>query len=109
METCFAPLWAWVLSWWEGQQLAVAVDATTLGQGFVVLVVSVGYRGWAIPVAWTVLPATEQHAGRGEWVRLLRQVRVAVPRRCFVIVLADRGLSARWLFPRSVRLGWHPL
>jgi hypothetical protein len=109
VETCFAPLLAWVLSWWEGQQLALAVDATTLGQRFVVLVVSVVYRGCAIPVAWTVLPATEKHAWRGEWLRMLRQVRTAVPRRFFVIVLADRGLYARWLFERIVRLGWHPL
>ena len=28
-ETCFAPLLAWVLRWGEGQQLALAVDATT--------------------------------------------------------------------------------
>ena len=109
MESCFAPLWAWVRSGWAGQQLAVAVDATTLGQRFVVLVVSVLYRGCAIPVAWTVLPATEQPAWRGEWLRMLRQVRAVVPRRCFVIVLADRGLYARWLFQRIVRLGWHPL
>src|SRR5215471_18596130 len=109
VETCFAPLLAWVLSWWEGQQLALAVDATTLGQRFVVLVVSVLYRGCAIPVAWTVLPATEKHAWRGEWLRLLRQVRAVVPRHFFVLVLADRGLYARWLFARIVRLGWHPL
>jgi hypothetical protein len=109
VETCFVPLLAWVLSWWDGQQLALAVDATTLGQRFVVLVVSVVYRGCAIPVAWTVLPATEKHAWRGEWLRMLRQVRAAVPRRFFVIVLADRGLYARWLFQRIVRLGWHPL
>ena len=109
VETCFAPLVAWVLRWWEGEQLAVALDATTLGQRFVVLVISVLYRGCAIPVAWTVLPATEKHAWRGEWLRLLRQVRAAVPRRFFVIVLADRGLYARWLFRRIVRLGWHPL
>ena len=109
VETCFAPLLAWVLSWWEGNQLALAVDATTLGQRFVVLVVSVLYRGCAIPVAWTVLPATEKHAWRGEWLRMLRQVRTVVPRRFFVIVLADRGLYARWLFQRIVRLGWHPL
>jgi hypothetical protein len=107
--SCFAPLLAWVLSWWEGQQLALAVDATTLGDRFVVLVVSVLYRGCAIPVAWTVLPATEPHAWRGEWLRLLRQVRTAVPRRFFVLVLADRGLYARWLFQRIVRLGWHPV
>ena len=109
VESCFAPLLAWVLSWWEGHQLALAVDATTLGQRFVVLVVSVLYRGCAIPVAWTVLPATEKHAWRGEWLRMLRQVRAVVPRRFFVIVLADRGLYARWLFQRIVRLGWHPL
>jgi hypothetical protein len=106
---CFAPLLAWVLSWWEGNQLALAVDATTLGQRFVVLVVSVVYRGCAIPVAWTVLPATEKHAWRGEWLRMLRQVRTAVPRRFFVIVLADRGLYARWLFRGIVRNGWHPV
>jgi hypothetical protein len=109
VETCFAPLLAWVLKWWDGKQLALAVDATTLGQRFVVLVVSVVYRGCAIPVAWTVLPATEKHAWRGEWLRMLRQVRAVVPRDFFVIVVADRGLYARWLFQRIVRLGWHPL
>ena len=109
VESCFAPLLAWVLRWWDGNQLALAVDATTLGQRFVVLVVSVVYRGSAIPVAWTVLPATEKHAWRGEWLRMLGQVRAVVPRRYFVIVLADRGLYARWLFQCLVRLGWHPL
>jgi hypothetical protein len=74
-----------------------------------VLVISVVYRGCAIPVAWTVLPAMEKHAWRGEWLRMLHQVRAVVPRRFFVIVLADRGLYARWLFQRIVRLGWHPL
>jgi hypothetical protein len=29
VEACFAPFLAWVLSWWDGQQLALAVDATT--------------------------------------------------------------------------------
>ena len=109
VETCFAPLLAWVLSWWEGHQLALALDATTLGQRFVVLALSVLYRGCAIPVAWTILPAGKKHAWRREWLRMLRQVRSAVPRRYFVLVLADRGLYARWLYRRIVRLGWHPL
>src|SRR5262249_52108212 len=56
---------------------------------------------------WTILPATEKHAWRGEWLRMLRMVRTVVPRYFFVIVLADRGLYARWLFQRLVRLGWH--
>jgi len=109
VETCFAPLLAWGLRWWEEEQLALALAATTLGQRFVVLVISVLSRGCAIPVAWTVLPATEKHAWRGEWLRLLRQGRAVVPRRFFVLVLAARGLSARWVYRRIVRLGWHPL
>jgi hypothetical protein len=109
VESGFAPLLAWVLSGWEGQQLALAVAARTLGQRFVGLVGSVGDRGCAIPVAWPVVAATEKHAWRGEGLRMWRQVRAVVPRGFFVIVLADRGWYARWLFERIVRLGWHPV
>jgi hypothetical protein len=108
-ETCFAPLLKWGLSWGEGPQRALAVDARTLGQRCVVLALSVLYRGCALPVAWTLLPAGQQHAWRREGLRLLRQVRAAIPRRFFVIVLADRGLYARGLLRRIVRRGWHPL
>jgi DDE family transposase len=108
VETCFAPLLAWVVDQWEGTQLALALDATTLGTRFTVLALSVVYRGCAIPVAWTVLAATATHAWRREWLRMLRQVRRAIPRAWTVIVLADRGLYARWLFRRITRLGWHP-
>src|SRR2546422_155306 len=109
VEPCFVPLLAWVVEQWEGTQLALALDATTLGTRFTVLAISVVYRGCAIPVAWTVLPATAKHAWRREWLRMLRQVRRAVPRSWTVIVLADRGLYARWLFRRITRLGWHPV
>jgi hypothetical protein len=108
VETCFVPLLAWIVDQWEGTQLALALDATTLGTRFTVLALSVVYRGCAVPVAWTVLPATAKHAWRREWLRMLRQVRRAVPRSWTVIVLADRGLYARWLFRRITRLGWHP-
>ncbi len=108
VETCFGPLLAWVVDQWEGTQLALALDATTLETRLTVLAISVVYRGCAIPVAWTVLAATAKHAWRREWLRMLRQVRRAVPRTWTVIVLADRGLYARWLFRRITRLGWHP-
>ena len=108
VETCFAPLLAWIVSLWHGTQLALALDATTLGTRLTVLVLSVVYRGCAIPIVWTVLPATATHAWRREWLRMLRQVRQAVPPTWTVIGLADRGLYARWLLRRITRLGWHP-
>jgi hypothetical protein len=108
VETCFVPLLTWVVDQWEGTQMALALDATTLGTRFTVLALSVVYRGCAIPVAWTVLAATAKHAWRREWLRMLRQVWRVVPRSWTIIVLADRGLYARWLFRRITRLGWHP-
>lgn len=109
VTSCFAPLLRWVLGWWQGQQVALALDATYLGDRFVVLVVSVLYRGCAIPVGWAVVRADQRGAWRPVWLRLLRQLRPAVPPATTVIVLADRGLYAAWLFRRIVRLGWHPL
>jgi hypothetical protein len=108
VETCFPVLLAWVVSWWHGTPLALALDATALGTRCVVLAGSVVYRGCAIPVAWVVLPANTKHAWRREWRRLLRRRRPAIPRGWKVSVLADRGLSAPWLFRRIVRLGWQP-
>jgi len=89
--------------------LALAIAATTLSDHFVLLVVSVVYRGGAIPIAWRVLPAGQRGTWRAEWLRLLRQIRRAIPHDWTVVVLADRGLYAPWLFRRIVRLGWHPL
>ena len=108
VETCFVPLLRWILCRWQGTQLALALDATTLGERFAVLAISVVYRGCALPVAWTILPAGEKRAWRREWLRMLRLLHPAIPPPWTVLVLADRGLYARWLFRRIVRVGWHP-
>jgi hypothetical protein len=110
VEPCFAPLLGWVLRWWAPgeRRLALALDATTLGDRFVVLALCVLYRGCAVPVAWAVVSATAPGAWRPHWERLLGRMRGAVPAEWIVVVLADRGLYAPWLFQAIVRLGWHP-
>jgi len=110
VTTCFAPLLRWVLSWWpaEEKRLALAMDATTLGQRFVVLAISVVYRGCAIPVAWLVIPATKPGAWKPHWVTLFGYLKDSVPADWVVIVLADRGLYAPWLFRTIQHLDWHP-
>ena len=115
VAACFGPLLGWVLADWDGPDLAVALDATTLGERFVVLEAAVLYRGGAVPVAWSVLPAAAKGAWKPHWLALLRSFGEALaalpPRRrpSRVIVLADRGLYARWLFRAVVALGWHPM
>ena len=110
VATCFAPLLRWVLSGLadDDRRLAVALDATTLKQNVVVLSLSVLYCGCAIPIAWQVLPATAPGAWRPHWLVLLAQLRQQVPADWQVLVLADRGLFADWLFGAIQALQWHP-
>jgi Transposase DDE domain len=113
VESCFAPLVGWVVSWWgpaarRDRRLALALDATSLGTRLVVLALAVCYRSCAIPVAWVVVPANTKGAWRPHWERLLQQMQASVPADWTVLVLADRGLYAPWLFGAIVRLGWHP-
>lgn len=107
---CFAPLLVWVLSWWDPRErrLALALDATTLGDRYVVLALSVLYRGCAIPIAWKIFAAAQQSAWQPEWLALLAHFEHVIPPDWLVIVLADRGLYADWLFAAIQRLGWHP-
>lgn len=109
VAACFAPLLRWLLSWWQGQQLALAVDATLHHDRVTALVISVLYRGSAIPVAWHILPANQ----KGPWVTplldLLKQLKLAVSPDYTVLVLADRGLWSPRLWAGILAQGWHPL
>ncbi len=110
VSTCFAPLLRWVVAWWDPAcpQIALAMDASTLGQRFTILTISVVVRGCAIPVAWKVVEATRAGAWRPHWIALFEALDGSIPRDWTVIVLADRGLYARWLFTTIQARGWHP-
>src|SRR3954449_12844379 len=109
VERCFAPLLRWVLAWWQGRELALAVDATAHRDDVVALVVSVLYRGSAVPVAWAVLPGNAPGAWMGPVLGLLRRLRPAVPPGWTVLVLADRGLWSPRLWKRARAPGCPPL
>lgn len=109
VTTCFAPLLRWVVAWWRGTDLALAVDATSLGDRLVVLSVSVLYRGSAIPVAWYVRPAGVAGEWMGPILDLLARLVPAVPMGWTVLVLTDRGLWSPRLYDHVAKLGWHPL
>jgi hypothetical protein len=106
----FVPLLRWILSWWptHEKRLALAMDATSLGQNLVVLAISVVYRGCAIPVAWHVLPAIAKGSWKEPWLELFAHFEGSIPDDWTVIVLADRGLYAKWLWEAIRRCNWHP-
>jgi hypothetical protein len=107
--TCFAPLLAWVLSFWSDRRLALALDVTNLGSRFHVLCVSVLYGGIAIPVAWKILPGNQPDPWNPHWCDLLSRLQGALQPDWQVVVLTDRGLESACLFKAIKDLGWHPL
>jgi hypothetical protein len=109
VEECFAELLSWVVAWWQGTELPLAIDATALGDTVVVLSVAVLYRGSAIPVAWKVLPANQEGAWIPEIVTLLERLAPAVPDHWTVLVLTDRGLWSPRIWQQIRANGWHPL
>jgi hypothetical protein len=110
VASCFPALLRWVIALLPPtcRQLALAMDASTLGVRFTILTISVVVRGCAIPLAWHIVEATRAGAWRPHWEALFAQLQDSVPADWTVIVAADRGLYAKWLFQVIQTLGWHP-
>jgi hypothetical protein len=106
----FAPLVKWILSIWSTQQrqIVLAMDATSLKQVFVVLSISVVYRQCAIPIAWTILREGQKGSWQAPWLGLFASLQNAFPSDWLVLVMADRGLYARWLYQAIQDCHWHP-
>lgn len=109
VKQSFAPMLRWVLNQWgtEERQLVLAMDATSLKKVFVVLSISVVYRGCAIPVAWAILPEGKKGSWKTHWLELFQCLRESVPKDWWVVVMADRGLYARWLYDVIRENQWH--
>ena len=108
VSLCFAPLLRWVLAWWRSGRLALAVDPTLKGDQTTAIVISVVYRGCAIPVAWRIMRANRPGAWMDPIVELLQALAPAVPDEMTVIVLCDRGLASPKLWQQILAQGWHP-
>ena len=104
----FAPPMRWVLSLWKSNDLALAIDPTTLSDMLCAVVASVVYRGCAVPVAWGVPPGNKP----GKWIdpagELLDPLSVAIPKGMRAIAMTDRGLRSPKLWKKTISLRWHP-
>ncbi len=107
---CFAPLLKWILSLWNSPEkwLPLAIDTTNIGKNFTVLSLNVLYQGCGIPVAWKIVKGTEKGSWKPHWLNLFQLLKDVVPPDWQVIVSADRGLYADWIFEAICSLNWHP-
>lgn len=84
------------------------LESCTVADRLTRLEISVAFRERANPVAWHLHSADQQGTWRHEWLTLLTSSQGFIPANWTVLVMADRGLYAPWLYQAIQQQGWHP-
>lgn len=92
---------------WTEQQAMLALDSSMLWGRYVIIRVSLVYRGRALPLAWKVLEHGSASVSFDEYKSILEEASRLLPLHCEVVLLADRGFADVDLMQLAVRLGWH--
>jgi hypothetical protein len=92
---------------WAEQKAVLALDSSMLWGRYVIIRVSLIYRGRALPLAWKVLEHGSASVSFAEYEPILKEVNRLLPLHCQVVLLADRGFADVDLMQLAVRLGWN--
>lgn len=76
---------------WNETRLEIALDTSCLWERFVIVRVSLIYRGRAIPLVWKVLEGKSASVSFSDYADLLWTLRQMLPSSAKVLLLADRG------------------
>lgn len=109
VQAFYAPLLRAALADWHPTgRVYLALDVSVLkGTPFVLVRVSLIYRGRAIPLAWRVLVHPSASVGFANYVAVLEQARASLPAGLEVVLLVDRGFVHAELLQWLQRYGWH--
>ena len=91
---------------WAGNQVCLALDASSLWDEFVIVRLAVIYRGRALPISWAVLKQKSTMVAFENYKSILKEAASRLPKNCHVILLADRGFGDNNLFCAARDLGW---
>jgi len=91
---------------WAEQKAVLALDSSMLWGKYVIIRVSLIYRGRALPLAWKVLEHGSASVSFVEYAPVMQEVSRLLPLHCQVVLLADRGFADVDLMRLAVHLGW---
>jgi hypothetical protein len=83
---------------WAEQKVVLALDSSMLWGKYVIIPVSLVYRGRALPLAWKVLEHGSAGVSFVAYAPVVEEVSRLLPPHCQVILLADRGFADGWCF-----------
>jgi hypothetical protein len=109
VQALYAPLVrAALVDWKPTGRVYVALDVSVLkGSPFVLIRVSLIYRGRALPLAWSVLRHASATVGYTGYAPVLEQALACLPPGLPVVFLADRGFVHAELFQWLTLQQWH--
>lgn len=102
----FLPVAASLLAALAHRPLVLLLDGSTVGRNCIALLVSVAYRGRALPLAWVVVRGSKGHLSDDVHLQVLHQLFPLVPRAAQVVLLGD-GEFDSLLFQQTLSAaGW---
>lgn len=102
----FLPFAATLIQALAHRPLVFIMDGSTVGHGCVALMVSLVYRGRALPIAWLVTRGAKGHFPEDVHLRLLHQLLPLVPRSAAVVFLGDGEFDSVLLQQTVDAAGW---
>lgn len=94
------------LAEWGGEKVYVGLDTSSLWDRFVIVRVSLIYRGRALPLSWLILEHKSTSVAFEDYKHILVEAAAILPKGCRVILLADRGFDDEDLMRQARDLGW---
>ena len=88
------------------QTLVLVLDGSVVGRGCVALMMSVVYKGRALPVAWRVHHGHKGHFPEDLHLTLVEQVKALIPQDAPVVVLGDGAFDGTGLLDTLHTAGW---
>lgn len=105
-EVYFLPFLEHVLASLASQTLVLVIDGSSVGRGCVTLMVSVVYRGRALPLMWMVRAGKKGHFPETLHVELIGQVGQLIPGGSDVVCLGDGEFDGTAWLSELEQLNW---
>jgi hypothetical protein len=105
-ESYFAPFAVALLLSLANGPLVLAIDGSEVGRGCLALMVSVVYKGRALPLGWIVVKGSKGHFPEETHLELVEQVAELIPQEADVIFLGDGEFDGITLQETLDSYGW---
>lgn len=102
----YRPLISTAMQSYAGKKMVLAIDTSQLWEQFVIIRISLIYRGRAIPIVWQVIVSKSATVGFETYAPLLERAADLLPEGVQVLFLADRGFAHLELFKLLRDLNW---